>query len=187
MVSIKKKGYQYPKKNMFFWRNAHSSKNASNFLPPTHERRQWQYSGVMSHYQPQTMHCDMPECLKITIDLYCLIHPKWVPFVCFQKKWYPQIIHFNEVFHHKPSILGYPYFWKHPFNEPLICVIQKKIPSIGRCQPRRFDTTSIIWRHLAIVNKNYTLEKLTCGTPKWSWLVVSTHLKHISQIGNLPR
>ena len=23
---------------------------------------------------------------------------------------------FNRVFHHKPSILGYPYFWKHPFH-----------------------------------------------------------------------
>ena len=28
---------------------------------------------------------------------------------------YPQIIHFNWVFHYKPSILGYPYFWKHPY------------------------------------------------------------------------
>ena len=27
----------------------------------------------------------------------------------------PQIIHFNKVFHYKPSILGYPYFWKHPY------------------------------------------------------------------------
>ena len=27
----------------------------------------------------------------------------------------PQIIHFNGVFHYKPSILGaHPYFWKHP-------------------------------------------------------------------------
>ena len=26
----------------------------------------------------------------------------------------PQIIHFNRVFHCKPSILGYHYFWKHP-------------------------------------------------------------------------
>ena len=33
---------------------------------------------------------------------------------CFRKWWYPQIIHFNKVFHYKPSILGYPYFWKHP-------------------------------------------------------------------------
>ena len=28
---------------------------------------------------------------------------------------YPQIIHFNRVFHYKPSILGYPYFWKHSY------------------------------------------------------------------------
>ena len=27
----------------------------------------------------------------------------------------PQIIHFNRVFHYKPSILGTPIFWKHPF------------------------------------------------------------------------
>ena len=33
---------------------------------------------------------------------------------CFLKWWYPQIIHFNRVFHYKPSILGYPYFRKHP-------------------------------------------------------------------------
>ena len=35
---------------------------------------------------------------------------------CFQKSWYPQIVHFNRVFHFKPSILGYPYFWKHPYD-----------------------------------------------------------------------
>ena len=34
---------------------------------------------------------------------------------CFQKWWYLQIIHFNRVFHCKPSILGYPSFWKHPY------------------------------------------------------------------------
>ena len=28
----------------------------------------------------------------------------------------PQIIHFNRVFHYKPSILEYPYFWKHPMK-----------------------------------------------------------------------
>ena len=27
----------------------------------------------------------------------------------------PQIIHFNRGFHYKPSILRYPYFWKHQF------------------------------------------------------------------------
>ena len=28
----------------------------------------------------------------------------------------PQIMNFNRVFRYKPSILGYPYFWKHPYN-----------------------------------------------------------------------
>ena len=32
----------------------------------------------------------------------------------FLKWWYPQIIHFNRVFHYKPSILGYPYFLETP-------------------------------------------------------------------------
>ena len=31
-----------------------------------------------------------------------------------ENKGNPQIIHLNGVFHSKPSILGYPYFWKHP-------------------------------------------------------------------------
>ena len=38
---------------------------------------------------------------------------------------YPQIIHFSKVFHYKPSILGYPFFWKHPqggFYEHVYCV-----------------------------------------------------------------
>ena len=35
---------------------------------------------------------------------------------------YPQIIHLNRVFHHKPSILGYPYFWKHPYVFTIICL-----------------------------------------------------------------
>ena len=30
---------------------------------------------------------------------------------CFLKWWYPQVIHFNRVFHDKPSILGYLYCW----------------------------------------------------------------------------
>ena len=33
---------------------------------------------------------------------------------CFQKWRYPQITLFIRVFHYKPSILGYPYCWKHP-------------------------------------------------------------------------
>ena len=28
----------------------------------------------------------------------------------------PKSSHFNRVFYYKPSILGYPYFWKHPYT-----------------------------------------------------------------------
>ena len=28
----------------------------------------------------------------------------------------PKSSHFSRVFHYKPSILGYPYFWKHPYG-----------------------------------------------------------------------
>ena len=42
------------------------------------------------------------------------IHHHHSPHGGFRKWWYPQIIHFNRVFHYKPSILGYPYFWKPP-------------------------------------------------------------------------
>ena len=40
-----------------------------------------------------------------------------IPIWGFPKIGYPQIIPFNKVFHYKPSILGYPFFfWKHPYN-----------------------------------------------------------------------
>ena len=38
----------------------------------------------------------------------------------FQKWWYPQVIHFNRVFHYKPSIFGYPNFWKPPY----LCMLE---------------------------------------------------------------
>ena len=43
-------------------------------------------------------------------------------FGCFRKLWYPQIIHFNRVFHYKPSILGYPYFSQTSIwgNDPIL-------------------------------------------------------------------
>ena len=47
-------------------------------------------------------------------------------FGCFRKQWYPQIIHFNRVFHYKPSILGYLYFWKPPFASITILGGEKK-------------------------------------------------------------
>ena len=42
--------------------------------------------------------------------LSCLGTMKWM----FPKIGVPTNHPFNRVFHYKPSILGYPYFWKHP-------------------------------------------------------------------------
>ena len=42
------------------------------------------------------------------------VSPKGGRYGGFRKWWYPQIIHLNRDFHYKSSILGYPYFWKHP-------------------------------------------------------------------------
>ena len=54
--------------------------------------------------------------LRGTICLGDLIRCVFLIWVFPKKKWYPQIIHSNRVFHYKPSILGYPYFWKHPYG-----------------------------------------------------------------------
>ena len=45
----------------------------------------------------------------------------------FPKIMVSQIIHFNRVFHCKPSILGYPYLWKHPYYN----IIQYQSPTCG--------------------------------------------------------
>ena len=43
---------------------------------------------------------------------------------------FPKIVGFHpkssisfRVFHYKPSILGYPYFWKHPYGDYLLFII----------------------------------------------------------------
>ena len=49
----------------------------------------------------------------------------------------PKIIHFNRVFHYKPSILGYPYFWKHPHE-----LFNSSSPEVYSSQVIRFVTFS---------------------------------------------
>ena len=64
---------------------------------------------------------------------------------------YPQIIHFNRVFHYKPSILGYPYFLETPICTPENLVIPRNISGLfqgysiggigsGGLQKRHFST-----------------------------------------------
>ena len=57
-------------------------------------------------------------------------------FGCFLKWWYPQIIHFNRVFHYKPSILGYPYFRKHLFGEgDIVSTFNNELTSVYGLAP----------------------------------------------------
>ena len=64
------------------------------------------------------------------------------------------IIHFNRVFHYKPSILGYQYFWKHPYSYVGIIVINHeiRIPSLtiqDSMESRRgpfFVAQVFVWR-----------------------------------------
>ena len=70
------------------------------------------------------------------------ISPRWFGMSIIYNGWiwvfpkigvFPQIIHFNRVFHYKLSILGYPYFWKPPHIAPELKAIPKgndRIPTI---------------------------------------------------------
>ena len=90
----------------------------------------------------------------------------------------PKIIHFNRVFHYKPSILEYPSFWKHPYvNEyivrdrfPLNMILLVGFPNWGY----NFEI------RVSMVVKSILV-------PIFDSLVVSNHLENISQNGNLPQ
>ena len=107
------------------------------------------------------LHWKTPRCFKARRingssirDSRCLmwVFPKIVGFPS-------KIIYFNRVFHYKPSILGYPYFWKHPcwWNNDLYqkhinsyyqslrgrdWIIQNGFPKIFSCLPCRLGSSS---------------------------------------------
>ena len=106
----------------------------------------WQCYWIPRVLPTYMMHCFSGKSFKITLHLYRLIvwfpskgkfHDPWKRALkCLKQKhligsawdwfvhlhggflkWrYPQTIHFNKVFHYKPSILRWPYFWKHPYG-----------------------------------------------------------------------
>ena len=53
-----------------------------------------------------------PRFFVSVLSVFC----KNLLFECFREWWYPQVIHFNWVFHDKPSILGVPLFLENPFG-----------------------------------------------------------------------
>ena len=90
----------------------------------------------------------------------------------------PQIIHFNRVFHYKPSILGYPYFWKHPYNrlprcfEHLISSFWKRWP-LDSPNPGHLTFSALISGHANGSKRGYFEE------PGWTWIIfdiISTYI-----------
>ena len=103
-------------------------------LSPRHPRK-WSYD-VLCMFVPMSL--KMPNTVNV-----CFIWPCKISSACNILKWVfpkimaPQIIHFNRVFHHKPSILGYPYFWKDP----------NQIKSWQPSQPRQPSTKPSVPSH----------------------------------------
>ena len=84
----------------------------------------------------------------------------------------PQIIHFNRVFHYKPSILGYPYFWKHPFWGEKSLTFHHHLgwlSSAPRCVSQHHGRTSRKTR-------TTKLRKNTGTRPAGSTTMIYTHL-----------
>ena len=88
------------------------------------------------NWEPLTL----PRSIKLSFTATCSFEDGWnhavlfwalqvifIPYGCFQKQEYPQIIHCNRVFHYKPSILRYHYFWKHLYRNHV-----RKVSYLGK-------------------------------------------------------
>ena len=100
-----------------------------NTNPSFHDFYRWNFSGEKK--QPcrfelfQKKHPSAPLVVWVAGGFGIQIG-RYPLYRCFQKQWYPQIIHFNRVFpYNKSSILGYLYFLETP--------IYLRIPFISFC------------------------------------------------------
>ena len=101
--------------------------------------RQQTFSAVFCHTSPTLALCCTSRWRPWSSASYNFHKPKvavqmesrW-GYGCFRKWGYPQIIHFNRVFHYKPSILGYciPIFLKHPYIESYLWVDDHPLPQL---------------------------------------------------------
>ena len=67
----------------------------------------WHMTGFQPQIEKFARHVQPQRFAAMTVSI--------VIYEGFLKWWYPQIIHFNGVFHYKPSILGYHHLRKHPY------------------------------------------------------------------------
>ena len=64
----------------------------------------------------------------------------------------PQIIHFNRVFHYKPSILGYHYFWKHPYTWDILGYV---FLTLTHPPPQKINTQLFVWNWIVQTQTYY--------------------------------
>ena len=108
-----------------------------------------------------------------------------------ENRGYPQIIHFNRVFHYKPSILGYHYFWKHPY---LIVVILRydckgvyRIICISMRMTQQHTNSTCYTVYHGELQQIHTLRKYgcnpslgTCLLVLLSWTIMNPKKNHSS-------
>ena len=90
----------------------------------------------------------------------------------FLKQGYPQIIHFSRTIPYKPSILGYPHLWKHPYMFFTLCQSNAKFIDSEQlfgitnwfCSQTQFTVRTKLYRRMA------NLFHLDGYTPKKRWL-----------------
>ena len=108
---------------LFSWKNVPNMFSKSSI--PRHD-------SLVGGFNPSEKHWskwDVFPQIGVKIKTYLSCH-HLVLHGCFQKQWYPHIIHFNKVFHYKPSILGYFYFWKHPHSHSQNSSVGAKKPHL---------------------------------------------------------
>ena len=68
--------------------------------------------------------------VRICLFMYTLAYDMYMD-VSENSRFSPQIIHFKRVFHNKPSVLEYPYFWKHPYTFFIFLRFKVRIVKLG--------------------------------------------------------
>ncbi len=65
---------------------------------------------------------------------------------------------FNRVFHYKPSILGHPYFWKHPY-----------ISKLGWLMLAGVSKANYAWLQWKLCTSDRWSPNIPEGSPLWGW------------------
>ena len=95
----------------------------------------------------------------------------------------PQIIHFNRVFHFKPSILGYPYFWKPPFGNGL----NVRTPKLAKCDSNdvNLHLKKVCYIYIYLMYHTFDFPYMAMGSLLEYKIQDGTYLKQLFGVGSL--